>query len=99
MDRIATIFIVIAFIQVLANTWVSYVVLSSDKYEPPQKACQCFLIWIIPIFGAILVYLFFRFEGQPDRGEYFTDPNLTGDPVVGNDLGDGDFLIGSHHDI
>jgi len=99
MDRIVIIFMVIAAILVLSNAWVTYVIYKSDKYEMVQKAFQYILIWIIPIFGVSFVYLFFRFEGQPGGGQYPVDPNLTGDLVVGNDLGDGDFLLDSHHDI
>jgi hypothetical protein len=99
MDRIGIIILVIAASLVFANAWVTYVIYKSDKYERVQKAFQVILIWIIPIFGVSFVYLFFRFEGQPGRGQYAVDLNLTGDPVIGNDLGDGDFSLGSHHDI
>ncbi|MFZ6638267.1 hypothetical protein ACO0LL_00905 [Undibacterium sp. TC4M20W] len=38
------------------NIYVSYCILSSDYYEPVQKAFQFFLIWLLPLLGSLFCY-------------------------------------------
>jgi hypothetical protein len=80
----------------LANVIVCLRVARSYSFELHQKYVQCVLIWVLPIVGAAVAYVFTREPKMTSRG-YPTDNSSydIGDVGVGN--GSGDFLLGEHH--
>lgn len=44
----------------LANLWVSVSVIRSPFYSAGQKIAQCFIVWLIPLFGAVGIWAFLR---------------------------------------
>ncbi|WP_072679419.1 hypothetical protein [Arcobacter sp. LA11] len=74
-----TIFLIINFI-------VTYKLLKDEYYEKRQKTIQLFIIWLLPILGAILVYLFLNREkdkknsygGGIDPGYYDSGSGTSG---------------------
>lgn len=96
MGTVRTILFGICGAVALANVIVCLRVARSDSFEPHQKYIQCVLIWLLPIIGAAVAYVFTRepkisVHGHPtDNSSY----NI-GDVSVGD--GSGDFLLGENH--
>lgn len=59
----------------IANAAISVVVLRSSAYEPRQKALQLGLLWLVPLVGAYVVWMFLR---EAER-EHLTTDLLTTD--------------------
>jgi hypothetical protein len=57
---------------------------------------QCILIWLLPIAGAGIAYVFTREPKMSARGYPAENSSYDiGDVAVGN--GSGDYLLGEHH--
>ena len=59
MDRFVVFLIVVAGL-LAANLYVSYLVFRAQIYSVPQKFTQIVLIWLLPIFGFLLVRTFLK---------------------------------------
>lgn len=44
----------------IANLWVSVTVIRSPFYSAGQKLAQCLIVWLIPLLGAIGIWVFLR---------------------------------------
>lgn len=64
-----------------ANALVTFRILKSDYFEPSQKYTQCALIWLLPVVGAVLCYVFSREPSASRSGSY---PEETGRYDGGN---------------
>lgn len=92
------ILIVTIFVVILAqNIFVTRRVYKSDYYEPHQKHLQYALIWLLPVLGATLCYLFVRDMSGIYSGKYAEENSLYGDGDVGTGSADIDFFEGGHH--
>lgn len=49
-----------------ANLWVSVSVIRSPFHSAGQKFAQCLIVWLIPLFGAVGIWVFLRsqYNGQ-----------------------------------
>lgn len=47
------------------QAWVSSQVMAAVEYERAQKQLQLAMIWLLPVVGAILVYVFLRSSREP----------------------------------
>ena len=56
-------------IAALANIHVSHKIIKNKAYDSKQKSLQHILVWIIPIFGALIVYYVMKNDDNP------RDPN------------------------
>ena len=65
---------------VISSLWVSMHVVAARHLERWQKWLQLCLIWLVPLFGAVVVESMLRSEGQPpyipEKG--YTEPNDSG---------------------
>jgi hypothetical protein len=80
----------------IANVWVCIAVLRSSIYSQRQKVLQCSLVWLLPVFGPIIVWSLLRslaetiptknaFDPQSDQGVSgieFQHPNPPGGPEL-----------------
>ena len=64
---------VLAIALACANTFVSYRIAKSDLFERRQVLWQIALVWLVPIFGFMLVGLFLRNEARPTARSKTTD--------------------------
>jgi len=82
----------------LCNLAVSLYVIRSSYYSPLQKAAQCFIVWLLPIFGAIFIGSFLRSQrvaSQPAR----SGPSIEGgydNTISVTDGSHGGFGAGGH---
>jgi hypothetical protein len=96
MNTVAAILIGCCIAVVLANIVVCFRVAKCDSFEPHQKYIQCILIWLLPIAGAGVAYVFTREPKMSVRGYPAENSSYDiGDVAVGN--GSGDYLLGEHH--
>lgn len=58
LDNTTTIILTILIITIIYNIYVSYKLIKIDDYSYQQKILQGFIIWCIPIIGAILTHQF-----------------------------------------
>lgn len=58
----------LATLQISLNLYVSAKLLRSAYFEPAQKKAQLFLVWVMPVIGVLLVYLFLQGPEQ-DKAE------------------------------
>ena len=79
------------------NIFVTRRVRKSDYYELRQKYIQYALIWLLPVLGAALCYLFVRDMSGTYSGKYAKDNSLYDDGNVGIENADIDFFGGGHH--
>ena len=95
MDTVAAILIGCCIAVVLANIVVCFRVERSDSFQPRQKYIQYILIWLLPIAGAGIAYVFTREPKMSVRGYPADNSSYNiGDVGVGN--GSGDYLLGAH---
>lgn len=52
-----------------ANLVVSLYVAKRDDLSQPQKVGQCLLVWLIPILGAVSIWLFHRNNDNAVKGK------------------------------
>lgn len=97
MDTVAITLICICGAIVLVNGFVSYCVATSDSFDPRQKYIQCALIWLLPIVGATVAYVFTREPKMSGASGYPTDNSLYDNDNVGMDNAAGDYFGGDHH--
>ena len=96
MDLIKIILLCTCITVILANVFVCYRVAVSDSFERQQKIIQCVLIWILPVLGAVVAYVFTREPKMTARG-YAQNGSSYGIGDVGDGNGDGDYFGGGHH--
>ncbi|MBC3920433.1 hypothetical protein H8L32_23420 [Undibacterium sp. CY18W] len=65
---IAAIFI--AIILLAMNIYVTYLLAKSEFFEPVQKYSQYALIWLFPVIGVVVCYLFVQPDLEPPSGRY-----------------------------
>ena len=90
---VATLFVVLIGL----NVFVSRLVHKSDCYEPTQKKIQYMLIWLLPLIGSVLCYVFVREKMEHPGGTYPLDTSLYDDGIMGMDNSGRDYLGGGHH--
>jgi lipid-A-disaccharide synthase-like uncharacterized protein len=61
---------------IILNAFATRRAVSSLEYERNQKIAQVFLVWLLPLFGALLVIYFSR-RREPQYGS--TDDSETGE--------------------
>ena len=59
-------------ILLIINLIVTYKLLKDEYYEKKQKIIQLFIIWLLPILGAILVYLFLNKEKENNKKNQYS---------------------------
>jgi len=57
-------------ILLLINFIVTYKLLKDDVYEKRQKTIQIFIIWLLPVIGALVVFLFLHRESKNKNNPY-----------------------------
>ena len=77
MPLLATVFACILVAHLLFNVVVTHKLVRSSAYEPAQKGVQIALLWLIPVFGVIVVLLFLQPSERPAK-------------YIEHDLGDDD---------
>jgi hypothetical protein len=81
---------------ILANVLVCYRVAMSDSFEPHQKYIQFVLIWLFPIVGAAVSYVFTREPKMTIQG-YSQNASNSDIGDIGFSDGAGDYFSGEHH--
>ena len=51
---------------VIVNGVVTIAVYRSESYEPKQKLCQLFVIWLVPIMGSVFLWYVMREDSRSD---------------------------------
>ena len=96
MDMMRVVLLGIGIVVVLANILVSYRVARSNSFEPHQKYIQCALIWLLPVVGAAVAYVFKREPKMSIRGNPAETPSYgLGELSFGD--GAGDYFSGGDH--
>ena len=67
MEAIVVLVVLAALL--LANVWATRVVLRGPYSERRQKVVQCSAVWLLPVFGAILIFALHR-EPEKPAGRY-----------------------------
>lgn len=80
-----------------ANVLVTVRVRKCDYYDPRQKHFQYGLIWLIPVLGALVCYLFVQDSSGTYSGKYGEDNSLYDDGNVGIENANIDYFGGGHH--
>lgn len=72
------IFLGVSLAIVAYQTWVTIQLLRAQQYEPRQKRLQLMLIWLVPIFGAVVIQSMMwseeRLPYKPGKG--YTEPGV-----------------------
>jgi hypothetical protein len=78
----APLIVVLVLISVLGaiNLAVSISVIRSPFYSPFQKAAQCAIVWLIPLFGSVAVWAFLRSQHNWEKYDTraFPEPSEKG---------------------
>ncbi len=93
MNVLIVVTVCIVSLLLTLNSYISFLVMKSDFYEPAQKYAQYALIWLLPVIGAIACYLFV----QPTLGtssKHTVDDHEDVAFVSGDDA----YLGSQHHD-
>lgn len=56
---------IIIIVHLVLNTYVTYRVIRSESFENKQKFFQSMIIWLLPIFGLILIWIFIDNDESP----------------------------------
>jgi hypothetical protein len=64
-------------IPVTVNLWATVKVCRSTQLEQRQRVFQLLLIWLLPLFGATLVFAVLR-ETEPPKTESFPQEEVVG---------------------
>ncbi|BBB58624.1 hypothetical protein UNDKW_0351 [Undibacterium sp. KW1] len=75
MNALIILAIIIVIVLLAMNVYVTYLLARSDFFEPAQKYAQYALIWLLPVIGAILCYLFVQPSLGPPSGQYINREN------------------------
>ncbi|MES2036850.1 MAG: hypothetical protein V4495_03350 [Pseudomonadota bacterium] len=75
MNALIVISIAIAVVLLAMNVYVTYLLVKSEFFEPAQKYAQYALIWLLPVIGAILCYLFVQPSLGSPSGQYVNREN------------------------
>jgi hypothetical protein len=62
---------------ILVNVVTTARVVRTESYSGHQKAIQAALVWLVPILGALMVWLVARqvaAESEPPHADHFSDP-------------------------
>ncbi|MBT9523119.1 MAG: hypothetical protein IV101_19760 [Dechloromonas sp.] len=70
MPTIVALLFALLVMHLALNVHVTRLVLASGFYEPNQKRVQLAIVWLLPIVGLILVWVFLRFERPRAHVEY-----------------------------
>jgi len=62
--------IFITIILLAMNIYVTYLLAKSEFFEPVQKYSQYAVIWLLPVIGAVVCYLFVQPTLGPPSGQY-----------------------------
>jgi ABC-type nickel/cobalt efflux system permease component RcnA len=54
-------------ILVIYQIYVSFILLRADEYEQIQRFLQLFIVWVIPLFGAIVCHVVLRSQRETVR--------------------------------
>ena len=73
MPTIAVLVLGLLVIHLALNVHVTRLVLASGFYEPTQKRVQLGIVWLPPIVGLILVWVFLRPERPTSHAEQEVD--------------------------
>lgn len=57
-------------ILLIINFIVTYKLLKDEYYEKRQKTIQLFIIWLLPIIGAVIIYLFLNRKDDTKKNLY-----------------------------
>lgn len=85
----------------LANLWVSFSVIRSPFYSAGQKVTQCLIVWFIPLFGAVGIWVFlhsqynwqkYNTRAFPERREKMIAVEI--DNAIHDSFGDGGHASG-----
>ncbi len=60
------------------NVWASVLVLRDQYSESTQRALQLLAVWVLPLFGAVIVFALHR-QVEKGDGKYREIPDLGGD--------------------
>ena len=80
----------------IANLWVSVSVIRSPFYAAGQKLVQCLIVWLVPLLGAIGIWVFLRAQynwqkydtlAYPERSEKMVPLEI--DHAIHDNFGDG----------
>jgi hypothetical protein len=79
-------YLVVGFV-ILLNIVVSIFLARRDDLEPFQKGAQIFIVWLIPLFAAIGLWLLNRSQDAPTKNKKSFGGG-SNDSVAGSGLGD-----------
>ena len=65
---ISSVLLAILIATVISNILVTVFIVTLDDYEPVQKIAQVVIIWLVPLVGAIGLWLFHRDSGDRRSG-------------------------------
>lgn len=82
-----TIFLWLALPLALYQLFISILIARADEYTRVQKVTQALLVWIVPLFGALVchIVLWSARKAYVPRDTKFTEPGA--DPGLGSDGG------------
>lgn len=70
MNILLVVAVCIVSLLLVLNSYISFLVVKSDFYEPAQKYAQYALIWLLPVVGVLLCYMFVRSVSGSSSGNY-----------------------------
>ncbi|HTD06944.1 hypothetical protein [Undibacterium sp.] len=73
---------------IACNLYACFRVATSDSFERKQKYMQFILIWLVPVVGAAVVYVFTRESKSSDVRRYRSGSALFGVEDISNGAGD-----------
>jgi len=53
----------------LYQLWVSAAIVRAPEYDARQRMCQCLIVWLIPLVGAMVCHFFLRISRDPVKRE------------------------------
>lgn len=78
MDTTENLPLVFMGLIVVLNVAASVSLLSSPLYNRPQKLAQCAIIWLIPILGAVGIWVFLRVQYHCQKYDTCAYPQKSG---------------------
>lgn len=62
MDTSENLSLIFIGIIIVLNVLASVSLLRSSFYDRPQKLIQCTIIWLLPVIGAVAIWIFLRVQ-------------------------------------
>src|SRR5471030_1599546 len=81
MENILLIFIFLGL--VCANIFATFIVIRNEFSENRKIFLQILFIWLVPVFGALIVFALFRKPKSKHHGSYRDMEESGGNPNVG----------------